>query len=570
VNFLDSGPLHERVRRWINQDPDPLTKASLEDSLKSAQAGSRGEEANLQRLFSTRLAFGTAGIRGTLGPGPAGMNRVVVAQTTAGFALFLQRNLAVPGGRRLRVVVGCDARTNSEVFMQDTAEVLSGHGIEVLALPTKLPTPIVSFAVRNLVCDAGIMITASHNPPTDNGYKVYLGGFDEGSQIVPPTDKEIEKHITRVAESLSWSDITRSIENIRSAPEEILESYISQTITAVGTFAPPAPTLKVVYTPLHGVGAETFMALLDAAGFPRPHVVEEQVKPDPNFPTVSFPNPEEKSALDLAYAKGRSFGAQLILAHDPDADRLAVAVEDNSQDGGYRMFAGNQLGAILGWWAAERASLAGQTGALANSLASSPVLSKIAQHFGFDHAETLTGFKYVSRVPDLIFGFEEAIGYLVAPSVVRDKDGISAGLAVLDLAYRLAAENKTLDDYLANIENHVGAFSSGQITIRLDEASSKTPLTTSFRESPPDTVGLRAVTRLDDFQEGVEGFPKDDIIRLMLDDGSRVIVRPSGTEPKLKIYIDTTGETRADAERTLSEVDSDLRELVTARSTTNP
>ena len=563
----DNIELSTRAQSWLNEDPDPATRAELSSIFESAMKGNQESLSFLENRFSGRLYFGTAGLRGPLGFGPSAMNRVVVSQTTAGFVRFLA------GGNRdliSRVVVGYDARKNSAIFAKDTAEILSGHGIQAVLFDHNTPTPILAFAVRHLGCDAGIMITASHNPPADNGYKVYLGGSDEGSQIVPPIDKEIEKHITRVAESLSWSEIHRSHETVSSAPEEIIESYIAQTINSVGPLTSSSQALTVVYTPLHGVGAGTFMALIDAAGFPRPEVVEEQVEPDPDFPTVAFPNPEEKGALDLAYAKGRSVGAKLILAHDPDADRLAVAIEDNSQESGYRMFTGNQMGAILGWWASERASLAGQTGALASSLVSSPVLSKIAQHFGFKHAETLTGFKYVSRVPELIFGFEEAIGYLVTPSVVRDKDGISAGLAVLDLAYRLAAENKTLDDYLATIEEHVGAFSSGQVTIRLDEASSKTPLTTSFRENPPDTIGPRAVTRLDDFKEGVESFPKDDIIRLMLDDGSRVIVRPSGTEPKVKIYIDTFGETRADAERTLSEIESELREMVITRSVANP
>jgi len=569
VSAREKVSLEDRVSAWVRDDPDPTTRRQLEALLESHVSGSLVATEELTKLFAHRLSFGTAGIRGPIQPGPCGMNRMVIGQTTAGFARYLMSKSKPGEGGLLRVVVGCDARTNSELFLDDVAQILSGHGIHAITLSPKIPTPLVAFAVRFLSCDAGIMITASHNPPTDNGYKVYLGGADEGSQIVPPADHEIESHISDVARTVSYRDLPQSADHVSSAPQEVLDSYLSQTIDAVEP-SEHASQLSVVYTPLHGVGAQTFMALLDAASFPRPHVVEEQARPDPAFPTVAFPNPEEKGALDLSYAAGRSVGAHLIIAHDPDADRLAVAIKDPAQDSGYRAFTGNQLGAILGWRAATKAVESGHSGTLANSLVSSPVLGKIALHFGLDHEETLTGFKYVSRVPHLIYGFEEAIGYLVTPSVVRDKDGISAGLAVLDLAYRLAGENKTLDDYLATIEKHVGAFSSGQITIRLDGAFSSAPLTSSLRESPPETVGTRLVTQLDDFQEDVEGFPKDDIIRLMLDDGSRVIVRPSGTEPKVKIYIDTSGETRAEAEQKLSEIDSDLRELVAALTGPDP
>jgi len=562
VSAREKVSLEDRVSAWVRDDPDPTTRQQLKALLESHLSGSLVATEELTKLFAHRLSFGTAGIRGTIQPGPCGMNRMVIGQTTAGFARYLMSKSKPGEGELLKVVVGCDARTNSEVFLDDVAQILSGYGIHAITLPPRIPTPLVAFAVRFLSCDAGIMITASHNPPTDNGYKVYLGGADEGSQIVPPADHEIESHIADVARTVSYRDIPQSADHFSSAPQEFLDSYLSQTIDAVGP-SKHASQLSVVYTPLHGVGAQTFMALLDAAGFPRPHVVEEQARPDPAFPTVAFPNPEEKGALDLSYAAGRSVGAHLIIAHDPDADRLAVAIKDPAQDNGYRAFTGNQLGAILGWRAATKAVESGHSGTLANSLVSSPVLGKISLHFGLDHEETLTGFKYVSRVPHLIYGFEEAIGYLVTPSVVRDKDGMSAGLAVLDLAYQLAAEAKNLDDYLADIEEHVGAFSSGQITVQLDELSSTVSLTTMLRTSPPRTIGSRDIAQFDDFEKGVPGFPKSDIIRLILSDGSRVIVRPSGTEPKVKIYIDTSGETRADAEHRLSELESNLRELVT-------
>ncbi len=552
-----------QVRSWISQDPDPRTRQELEGLLQSHANGSLSATEELRKLFSGRLSFGTAGIRGPLRPGPAGMNRVVVGQTTAGLARYLIDTRHSGDRRPLTVVVGCDARTNSEVFLHDVVRILSGHGIHAITLPPRIPTPLVAFAVRFLSCDAGIMITASHNPPTDNGYKVYLGGQDEGSQIIPPVDQAIETKIAEVAQSLTWPDIPQSSDHVSSAPDGLLGAYLAQTISAVAPSGSPAIPLRVVYTPLHGVGAETFMALLDAAGFARPNVVEEQVMPDPDFPTVIFPNPEEEGALDLAYTKGRSVDAQLILAHDPDADRLAVAIQDKSQNSGYRMLTGNQLGAILGWRVAERAVQSGTGGTLANSLVSSPVLGKIAVHFGLDHQETLTGFKYVSRVPHLIFGFEEAMGYLVTPSVVRDKDGISAGLAVLDLAYGLAIEGRTLHHYLADIEACVGSFFSGQIIIQVDDEQSDRSLTSLLRENPPSSLGSRLVADFEDFEEGVQGFPKHNIIRLRFSDDSRVIVRPSGTEPKVKIYIDTFGKTKAETEATLAEIEEDIRDFVT-------
>jgi phosphomannomutase len=274
---------------------------------------------------------------------------------------------------------------------------------------------------------------------------------------------------------------------------------------------------------------------------------------------VAFPNPEEDGALDLSIATAKKHDAALIIAHDPDADRLALALP---RDGDYIPLTGNQVGAILGWHCAKQARKNGVTGMLANSLVSSPVLGKIAKHFGLEHEETLTGFKYVSRVPDLIFGFEEALGYLVTPDVVRDKDGVSAGLMALDIAYSLAREGKTLWDYLETIEKAVGGFASSQITIKLGDQGNNTPLAEQLRSAQPDAFGTRAITQVDDFLQGVGNFPREDILRYYLEDGSRVIIRPSGTEPKLKIYLDTQGDTRRVAETALKELESALRALV--------
>ena len=545
--------------QWHDQDPDAQTQAELGALLESHAAGNLEAAATLSELFGGRLAFGTAGIRGPLQPGPRGMNRVVIGQTTAGLAQYLLEHRSTESGKTLRVVVGCDARTNSDIFAADTAAIMAGYGLEAIALPEKLPTPVLAFAVRYLNADAGVMVTASHNPPQDNGYKVYLGGADEGSQIIPPVDSDIEKLIAGVARSIRWADIPRSPEAVIPAPEDIVAQYVAATVASVAPEAPQDPPLSVVYTAMHGVGAGTFFETVKAAGFPSVHPVTEQTKPDAAFPTAAFPNPEEDGALDLSIATAKKHDAALIIAHDPDADRLALALP---RDGDYIPLTGNQVGAILGWHCAKRAHKTGVTGMLANSLVSSPVLGKIAKHFGLEHEETLTGFKYVSRVPDLIFGFEEALGYLVTPDVVRDKDGVSAGLMALEIAYSLAAEKNTLWDYLATIEESVGGFASSQITIKLGDQGNNTPLAEQLRSTQPRAFGTRAITEVDDFLQGVGKFPREDILRYYLDDGSRVIIRPSGTEPKIKIYLDTQGDTRREAETALKELESALRSLV--------
>jgi phosphomannomutase len=564
VNTQIDNPL-ERARHWLEQDPDPETARELSELIERAEAGNQGSQALLEQKFSTRLSFGTAGIRGPLGSGPAAMNRIVVSQTTAGLAAFLIGHHHA-SAQSLSVVVGYDARKNSAVFARDTAEVLSGYGIEVLLTPHEVPTPIVAFAVRHLGCDAGVMITASHNPPEDNGYKVYFGGADEGSQIVPPVDSGIEAEITTIAKTLSFDDIPRTDALVSETPADLVATYISHTIAAVAPAGAVGAVPTVVYTPMHGVGGDTFLAVLEAAGLQTPVLVDEQFTPDPRFPTVAFPNPEEKGALDLAFARARQVNADLIIAHDPDADRLAVALPDSSSPSGYSSLTGNQVGAILGWRAAEIAQKAGSKGVLANSLVSSPWLGKIAQHFGLTHHETLTGFKYVSRVPELIFGFEEALGYLADPDVVRDKDGISAALAIIDLANQMASEGQTLWDYLTTIEETVGAFASGQITIKIDPAKADTPITDLLRAKQPTQFGQQAVGTADDFMEGIGGFPQDNILRYYLADGSRVIVRPSGTEPKIKVYLDTAGNTREDAEVALASLKGAVRDLLDSLS----
>lgn len=552
------------IAAWADQDPELEYRRTALELLERLSAGDEAAQLAVKELFGSRLAFGTAGIRGPMRGGPNGMNRLVVSQTTAGISRYLLEKTHPEDRGTLHVVIGFDGRHHSETFARDAAEVFSGYGINVSLLPRMLPTPVLAFAVRKLDADAGVMVTASHNPANDNGYKVYLGGRDAGSQIIPPVDRDIEGHIYEVAKSLTWEDLPRSSGLVSELDNEIVENYLSGTLGSLRLPAPASYGPKVVYTAMHGVGGETFLAAIAAAGFPNPHVVERQLNPDPDFPTVAFPNPEEQGALELSFEKARSVGAELIIAHDPDADRLAVALPDASTPEGYRRLTGNQVGTIFGWNLAQNAYSSGKTGTLASSLVSSPVLEKIADHFGLDHEETLTGFKYVSRVKNLIFGFEEALGYLVTPQVVRDKDGISAGLLMVSLAHTLSTEGKTLWDYLHKIEQSVGAFASGQITIRLNPGVAGSTVTSALRKRELSALGARSVSRHDDFFEGVGGFPEEDILRYYLDDGTRVIARPSGTEPKVKIYIDTEGSTSLEAQSRLIEVESDIKELLSS------
>ncbi|PYY37323.1 phospho-sugar mutase [Curtobacterium sp. MCBD17_030] len=538
----------DTARAWIEQDPDDETRAELQQLVDAEDT----EE--LAARFAGRLEFGTAGLRAELGAGPLRMNRVVVTQAAAGLARFL-----IDSGRDRSVVIGYDGRVNSDVFARDSAEVMRGLGLDVTLLPSALPTPLVAFAVRHLGVGAGVMVTASHNPPRDNGYKVYLGGDDEGSQIVPPVDGEIAAAIDVVA-SGDIRSLTRATD-YTVADASLVQAYVDATAATV-----PAPGLpadaqpSVVYTAMHGVGWETARAVFAQAGFREPAVVPEQIEPDGAFPTVSFPNPEEPGAMDLAIARGVAVGADLVIANDPDADRLALAIPDGS--GSYRRLAGNEVGWLLGWRAAARAADAGVTGVLAASIVSSPALARVAEQYGLGHRDTLTGFKWVSRVPDLLFGYEEALGYLVDPQVIRDKDGISAALELLSLATELAAEGKTIADQLEAFAERFGAFASGQVATRVDDLSRIGEIMASLRTSTPTDLGGVEITSVTDFLDGVEGFPPSDILRFDLDGGARVIVRPSGTEPKVKVYIDTVAGTSAEATALADRLAAAVRPLV--------
>lgn len=559
---MSTAPILDAARAWWAQDPDGVTRDELAALIAAAEGGDAAASADLDDRFGARLEFGTAGLRGRLGAGSNRMNRVLVSQAAAGFAAYL-REKAVPGAVPT-VVIGYDGRRNSDVFAADSAAIFAGAGLRAVLLPRLLPTPVLAFAVRHLDAAAGVMVTASHNPPDDNGYKVYLGGDDQGSQIVAPADAEIAAHIERVAASIAVPDIPRADYEI--ADEAVVAAYVAATATVA-----PAPAgaagMNWVYTAMHGVGYETLSAILELAGYPLPVVVEEQIEPDGRFPTVAFPNPEEPGAMDLSFATARAAGAEFILANDPDADRLAVAIPDPTADGGWRRLTGNETGLLLGWRAAQRATSSGAASdgaSLACSLVSSPGLEAVAAHYGLDFHATLTGFKWISRAPGIVFGFEEALGYLVNPDTVRDKDGISAAVAMLGMIAEAREEGRTLADVLAQFSETFGFFQSGQVSLRVEDTAIIGRIMAAVRADPPTSIGAVAVERIDDLLAGVEGYPPGDVLRLWLADGSRVIVRPSGTEPKLKAYLDVRGDSADDAAARLAALDEGARALIAA------
>ena len=543
---------------WLAQDPDADTRAELSALLAAARADGPGALAELHDRFERRLEFGTAGLRGQIGAGSNRMNRVLVSQAAAGLAEYLlagHRGSLTNSGEPT-VVIGYDGRINSRVFAIDTAEIMAGAGIGVTLLPRMLPTPVLAFAVRRLGASAGVMVTASHNPGSDNGYKVYLGGAHGGSQIVAPADTAIEASILSIAAATSVLDLPRS-SAYSIAGEEVIDAYVNLTcaLTARPTLAP-----HFVYTALHGVGWEIAGRVFEQAGFGRPDTVEAQIEPDARFPTVPFPNPEETGALDMAIARAIRVGASLVVANDPDADRLAIVAPD--ENGTWQRLSGNEVGALLGWRAAERhATLtASGVGTFASSVVSSPALAEIARHYGLKHTETLTGFKWISRVPNLVYGFEEALGYLVDPAKIRDKDGISAAVDFLGLVADLTDRGSSLTEHRRDFARLFGAFASRQISLRVTSLAQLDALMTRLRENPPSVIGEVRIRKTTDFATGFAGFAASDILRYQLEDGSRVIVRPSGTEPKLKVYLDasSTVGTAQERERAANAVVSAL------------
>ncbi len=537
-----TGRLIEQAEDWVSQDPDPQTAAELRDLLGAVRAGDEAAAADLADRFAGTLQFGTAGLRGALGAGPNRMNRVVVIRAAAGLAAYLENRSRSRGEGDAAVVIGFDARRNSDVFAHDTASVMAGAGISAMVLPRPLPTPVLAFAVRHLGCDAGVMVTASHNPPRDNGYKVYLGGpGEEGAQIVPPADAEIASHIARVGR---LDLVSRPDDGWTTLGDEVREAYLERVVQVA---APGGPRdLSIIVTPLHGVGGDTVAEALRRTGFDDVYLVPEQARPDPAFPTVAFPNPEEPGAMDLALAAARDRGADIVIANDPDADRCAVAVPDPSADGGWRMLRGDEVGALLGEHIPSRGTLP-EGAVLANSIVSSRLLARIAEAHGLKHAETLTGFKWISRVPGLVFGYEEALGYCVDPATVRDKDGISAAVLVAELAASLKAQGRSMLDALDDLARAHGVYATDQLSVRVQDLSLIGAAMTRLRERPPSELAGSPVTEVVDLSAGTDGLPPTDGLRYLSQHGDRVIVRPSGTEPKLKCYLEVIVPVEGDA-----------------------
>ena len=520
---MSDASLRARATAWRDEDSDPVTRAEV-DALLVAD-----DLAGLHQRFDARLQFGTAGLRGALGAGPNRMNRAIVRRATAGVAAWLRVQGSVGP-----VVVGRDARHGSAQFAQDAAEVLAGAGFPVRLLAEPMPTPVTAFATVHLGAVAGIMITASHNPPQDNGYKLYLG---DGAQIVPPVDAAISACIDAVG---ALRDIPLSTDGVEVVGGDLLDAYVAGAVDLLG----PGPReITTVYTAMHGVGAEAIRRTLAAAGFPAPNEVPEQVEPDPDFPTVAFPNPEEPGALDLALARAASVGAELVLANDPDADRLAVAVPDPSAASGWRPLTGDELGTLLADHLL-RPGTAGPDDVVATTVVSSRLLSALAAEAGVTYGEALTGFKWVVRTPvagqRFLFGYEEALGYCVG-RLVRDKDGITAALVVAELAAALRVEGRSLLDRLEEIFRRHGVHVTRQRSIRLSGADWLMRVTTAMaavRADPPATLAGRALLHVEDLSLTPTRFPVPSDVLIWTIEGARVVLRPSGTEPKLKTYAE--------------------------------
>jgi len=508
--------LLDRARAWADDDPDPATAAQVAQLVAATEAGDLGARDLLADAFHGTLEFGTAGLRGPLGGGPNRMNRVVVMRAAAGLAAYLDAT-----GATGPVVVGYDARHNSDVFARDTAAVMTGAGRDALVLPRPLPTPVLAFAIRHLGAAAGVMVTASHNPPQDNGYKVYLA---DGSQIVPPADVEIAARIAAVGRvgdlplGQEWTTLG----------DEVLEAYLERAARLVADGVPRH--VRVAYTAMHGVGGDVVVRALERAGFAEPLCVAEQYAPDPDFPTVSFPNPEEPGALDLALSYAAAAGADLVIAHDPDADRCAAAVPVPDADGAavaWRRLTGDELGALL----ADDLMRRRVAGTYATTIVSSSLLGAMAAARGVDYAETLTGFKWIVRAADeLAYGYEEALGYAVAPELVRDKDGISAGVVLAAIAARLKAEGSSLLRRLDELAMEFGLHATDQLSIRVGRLAEIDQMMARVRTRPPQQL-LGAAASMQDLA------PDADVVTLRFD-GGRVVIRPSGTEPKLKAYLE--------------------------------
>lgn len=561
--------LTARAKAWAAADPDPATVAELGEVLAAVERGEDGAAEDLASRFSGPLEFGTAGLRAGIGAGESRMNIAVVRRTAAGLARFVSGR--ANGEWTPRVVIGHDARYRSHDFAVESARVFQAAGFETLLMPTALPTPVLSWAMRALDADAGVMVTASHNPKEDNGYKVYVGGRIEpgdgrGAQIVPPIDTEIAEaiHWDEDLHAIPLADSGWSVLPAGGAEDDIERGYVDAVVAL--SPAQPGRDLRLVTTAMHGVGGHTLAAVLAGAGYTDVHVVPEQEQPDPDFPTVAFPNPEEKGAMDLSLALAKSISADLVVANDPDADRCSAAIP--TPDGGWRQLSGDEVGVLLGEYMLDRALAAGNPApVLANSIVSSRQLSALCAARGVEHLQTLTGFKWIARIPGLIFGYEEALGYDVAPELTKDKDGISATLLLAELAQLLKQRGVSIQDALNSAAVRDGVYLTRQVSIRVKELSERDVLLGRLKSAAPTQLGGSAVVSVDDMNDGMDGLPPTEGLRLMLADNTRVIVRPSGTEPKLKSYLEVVepvqssedlGRARAVAARRLNAVNEDL------------
>ncbi len=511
------------AKAWLDQDPDPKTRAELEQLIQ------REDLAELESRFSSTLQFGTAGLRGELGAGPNRMNRVVVARAALAIARFLKENRQTyqTPDSELLVVIGYDGRENSEVFAKDSAGIISAQGINVKLFDSMVPTPVAAYTGKSLGASATIMVTASHNPPRDNGYKVYLGGPNGCSQLVPPQDAEIAKQIDQVASEFSFDQIPQfgTYELVGRAE---IGSYIQRAKDLVEPEDSRRTDLRITHTALHGVGWRVVKELFEDLGF-KIAPVDTQRDPDAAFPTVSFPNPEEPGAMDLAFEHASKNSSDLILANDPDADRLAVAIP---ADGGWRMLTGDQVGLIL----AEVCATKVKTGNLANSKVSADI-SQLAKEHNLGYQQTLTGFKWISKVPNLVYGYEEALGYCVDPEFTPDKDGITAALLIAQLAAELKSEGSDLSEHLARLQNKYGHLATSQVSIRVTDLSVIADAMSNLRKSPPKEFEGRLLDAEDLL---LSENPTDALI--VSGDSLKLIFRPSGTEPKLKCYLQFQAE----------------------------
>ncbi len=534
-----------QAKEWLKADPHEDTQHELRMLIE--QAGKADPQAlqELHDCFSGTLQFGTAGLRGKLGPGPNRMNLVVVARAAAGLADYLKKNKDQDS---LRVVIGYDARHNSELFAKVSAQILSGAGITPLLFPHTVPTPVLAFAIRHLHASAGVMVTASHNPPQDNGYKVYLGS---GAQIIPPADIEIAQCIEEVTALGPVRDLPHGDTWI-TLDSTTEQAYLDHTAQLVDQRISTHSDLKTVYTAMHGVGGTLFMELAQGAGFREPIKVEQQFEPDPAFPTVAFPNPEEPGAIDLSIETAINHNADIVIANDPDADRCAVAIPTTTDKSQWRMLHGDEVGALLATWIAETTPA---RGVMAQSIVSSTLLQAIAESTGFEYSQTLTGFKWIGPIPGLVFGYEEALGYCVDPDIVKDKDGLSAALKVMELAAHLKSEGKTIQDQLDQIALTFGVYATDQVSVRVSDLSKIPEIMGRLRENSPTQIAGAEVTEFIDLSVGTNEIPPTDGLLFNLAGGGRVIVRPSGTEPKVKVYLQSVvsvTESNVNAARTMA------------------